>query len=226
MQHTHALDKRGFFSNPHSAAIRIWHWLTFLFISGSMVTVLFAATLFEKPSRPPAPKAVAAQVAPAVKPQPFDPSKLDPATRAAFQYEHKIWDAHRLIGFGVAFLLLSRIIIEVTRSKEGRLMARINDAVNIPVKDPEALKDKKHYLLVKRGYLLFYVLLIIMATSGMIMAYDHAAIFKTIIKPVREVHSIGQYFIYAYVLAHLVGVVRADLGKHRGMVSSMINGGA
>ncbi|MDE3212704.1 MAG: cytochrome b/b6 domain-containing protein, partial [Bacteroidota bacterium] len=74
--------------------------------------------------------------------------------------------------------------------------------------------------------LVFYVLLAVMATSGMIMAFDHAAIFKTIIRPVREIHSVGQYLIYTYVLAHLLGVIRADIGKHRGMVSSMIHGAA
>ena len=226
MQRSDSTQKHSFFSDPHSAALRIWHWLTFLFIAGSMITVLFAATIFSRPEGPPpAPKTSTGQVV-AAKPQPFDFSKLDPATRASFQLEHKVWDAHRLIGFGVAFLLLSRIVIEITTGKDQRLLGRIRAAVSSGVKDPEAMKEKKHYVLVKRGYLVFYVLLAVMATSGMIMAFDHAAIFKTIIRPVREIHSVGQYLIYTYVLAHLLGVIRADIGKHRGMVSSMIHGAA
>jgi cytochrome b len=39
------------------------------------------------------------------------------------------------------------------------------------------------------------------------------------------VHQTVQYFIYAFILIHLMGVIRADLGRHKGLVSGMIHGG-
>ncbi len=155
----------------------------------------------------------------------FDPSKLDPEEKAALTYSHKIWDAHKIIGFGLCFLLLSRVFIEASRKKEERLITRINTALNIPVSSKEEQQDKRHYLLVKRGYVIFYILFLIMAITGLIMAFDHADLFKNIIRPVRSVHSFVQYLLFAYILAHLIGVIRADLNKQKGIVSAMINGG-
>src|SRR5258708_4403126 len=42
--------------------------------------------------------------------------------------------------------------------------------------------------------------------------------------PIKDVHSIVQYLLYTYILVHLIGVVRADIGKYRGIVSGMIHG--
>ncbi len=33
-----------------------------------------------------------------------------------------------------------------------------------------------------------------------------------------------QYLIYAFIFFHLVGVITANIGKYKGMVSGMING--
>lgn len=223
----------AFFKLKYSTAIRIWHWLTFLFMTGSMVTVLFASTLFDvKPPKPPGNRAAPQTEQrsgetnePKGEEPRFDPSKLDPETRAAFTYRHKIWDVHKLIGFGLCFLLLSRVFIEVRRTKEERLITRINNAVNIPVNSNEARQDKRHYLFVKRGYLVFYGLLLLMALTGLIMAFEHTPFLEAVQRPARAVHQTLQYFFYAYVLVHLIGVIRADLTKQKGIVSAMINGG-
>jgi Ni,Fe-hydrogenase I cytochrome b subunit len=43
-------------------------------------------------------------------------------------------------------------------------------------------------------------------------------------KTILQIHSFLQYLIYSFILVHLVGVIRADLDKHRGIVSGMIHG--
>lgn len=220
MQQTSNPASGKFFRLRYATAIRIWHWLTFLLISGSLITVLLVATLF-KPDRKRPPET---EKKTSVE-QKFDPSKLDPQTKAAFFYANKIWDVHKLIGFGLCFLLLSRVAIEVSRKKEDRLLSSINRALAIPAGNSETLKDKKHYLLVKRGYLVFYFLIFLMAGTGLIMAFENAEILKSINRPAREIHSFVQYLIYAYILLHLIGVIRADLTKQKGIVSAMINGG-
>lgn len=226
-------NNTSFFSLRYPALIRIWHWLTFLFISAAMVTVLFASTVFDikrgpEPGKDKGQKTGLQQEPPKAKEgeQPrFDPSKFDPDTRAAFKYRNKIWDAHKIIGFGLCFLLLSRVVIEVSRKKEERLITRINNAVGIPTISNESRREKKHYLLVKSSYLFFYVLLLLMSATGLLMAFDHTPFLKPFVRPAHELHEIGQYLMYAYVLFHIAGVIRADLYKQRGIVSAMINGG-
>src|SRR4051794_13027858 len=133
---------RIFFKLKYSTAIRIWHWLTFLFMTASMVTVLFASTLFQHDERP-SDKAPQPETEQKGEEHRFDPSKLNPEQRAAFTYEHKVWDTHRIIGFGLCFLLLSRVLIEVRRRKEDRLITRINSALNIPVYNKNEQQDKR-----------------------------------------------------------------------------------
>lgn len=217
----------SFFKLQYSAAIRVWHWLTFLFITGSMVTVLFVSTLFEHnhPSTPPN-QAQGQSVQKQNEAPKFDPSKQSPEEKAAHMYADKIWDVHKIIGFGVCFLLLMRVVIEVLRNKEERLVTKINKAVSIKINNKEDAQNKRHYVLVKWGYVLFYVFIFIMATTGFILAFDHAAIFKNISRSAREIHGFVQYLIYAYILAHIVGVIRSDLGEQPGIVSAMINGGS
>ncbi len=217
--------KVSFFNLHYSAAIRIWHWLTFLLITASMVTVLFASTLFEHDEPRPVNNVQNQTVQKVNAEQKFDPSKQSPEEKAAHMYANKIWDVHKIIGFGLCFLLLMRVVIEVSRSKDERLITRINKALAIKVNSKEDEQNKRHYVLVKWGYVLFYVFIFIMATTGFILAFDHAAIFKNISRPAREIHGFVQYLIYAYILAHIVGVIRSDLGEQPGIVSAMINGG-
>lgn len=190
-----------------------------------MVTVLFASTLFEHHEPKPVNQTQEQTVQNENEEHKFDPSKQTPEERAAHTYADKIWNAHKIIGFGLCFLLVSRVFIEVTRNKEDRLITRINNAVAIKLSNKEEALDKRHYVLVKWGYVLFYIFLLIMTTTGFILAFDHVDIFKNISRPAREIHGFVQYLIYAYVLTHIAGVIRADITNQKGIVSAMINGG-
>jgi len=219
------ISKPSFFSLKYSTAIRIWHWLTFLFMTASIVTVLVASTLFEDEHEGPRDKVHQPPTEQKGQGHHFDPSKLSPEQRVTFTYRHQVWDVHKYIGFGLCFLLLSRVLIEATRNKEERLIKRIHKAVSIPVNGKDEQQDKKHFLLVKKAYLVFYILFFLMAITGLIMAFDHTAFLKPVVGSAHQIHSFVQYLIYAYILAHIVGVVRADMNKQKGMVSAMINGG-
>jgi len=41
---------------------------------------------------------------------------------------------------------------------------------------------------------------------------------------IKEVHGFIQYLLYAFILVHLAGVIMAENGKLRGIVSGMIHG--
>ena len=86
----------------------------------------------------------------------------------------------------------------------------------------EQADEKKHYLTVKWSYIIFYVLITVMALSGLVLAFEDVAFLRNIQRPVRTVHNFTQYLIYAFAILHVVGVVRADNSRYHGLVSGMI----
>jgi len=108
----------------------------------------------------------------------------------------------------------------VTISKEKKLAARIRAALSYPA---ETI-DRKHNLLVQYGYVIFYILFIVMSVTGLILAFEDVKWLDPLHQLVKSIHSIVQYGLYAYMVIHIIGVRRADLTKYRGIVSRMING--
>jgi cytochrome b561 len=208
----------GLFKNQkNSLAIRIWHWLVFLGFTASLVTVLLGSTLFKtKQNISTVMDEVAHKGGIVTKDQAF---------AVAHAYSDKIWDTHKIIGFVLCFLLLSRWIIESRQPKDEKLSERIRIALNFRPVIEKDIMERNHYVLVKRGYLIFYFLFLMMALTGLVMAFEDLEFLKPFRKTASSVHLFFQYGIYAYILLHIIGVVRADLGNNKGIVSGMISGG-
>jgi Ni/Fe-hydrogenase 1 B-type cytochrome subunit len=205
-----------FKNQKNSLAIRIWHWLIFVGFTASLVTVLFASTMFKtKPNINTVIEGVAHKGGVVTEEQ---------AWSVAHAYSDKLWDTHKIIGFVLCFLLLSRVIIELFQHTHEKLKFRIQTALNFHPKEEKDILDRNHYILVKRGYLVFYFLFLIMALTGLVLAFEDIEWLKPIHKTASSIHSFVQYGIYAYILVHLIGVVRADIYQTRGIVSGMING--
>lgn len=205
------------FNEPHSLSIRIWHWVTYLTMTASLVCVLLGSTLFKT-------KDNIAMVQEQLQEKGAVVTK-DQARTVAHEYSDKLWDWHKFIGYGLCFLLLSRFVIEMAEPTEEKLKIKIKRALGFAAITEDDKKEKRHYILVKRGYLLFYLSLLIMALTGLGLAFEDVPLLRDWHKGITKIHSIVQYFIYAYILLHLVGVIRADAGKHKGVVSGMIHGG-
>jgi len=205
------------FLQHHSASLRIWHWLTFLFIAGSIITVLINSTLLS----------------------PRDNIKLvqeqllrkgvtvtdDQAFAVSHEYEDKIWDVHKIIGYGLSFFLLARIVIEFTLSKEERMRSRLKKALILSKQKLENAAEYKHYIRVIQTYLLFFIFIFLMAITGLGMAFGRDLGFNREIHGVlKNIHAFIQYVMYAFIVIHLAGVIIAENGKIKGIVSGMING--
>ena len=205
-----------FSKQKNSPAIRIWHWVTFLGFTASLVTVLLGSTLFKTRNN-------ISTVTDEVAAKGGSVSK-DQAWSVAHAFSDKLWDTHKIIGFVLCFLLLSRVIIEVLQKKDEKISVRIRKALNFHPLNENAIRERNHYLLVKRGYLVFYGLFFCMGLTGLILAFEDVEFLKPLHKTAGNLHSFFQWGIYAYILLHLVGVVRADLRKNKGIVSGMIHG--
>jgi len=201
------------FKERHSLAIRIWHWATFLVITASLVTVLFGSTVFTMKGNISMVQEQVQRKGGVVSPE--------QARAVAHEYSDKMWMLHKYIGFCLCFLLLCRIVIEAVHSKDEKLAAKMRKALLLP----NGSSDRSHYLLVKRGYLFFYCIFLLMGLTGLGLAFEDVPFLRSIHKPLIQVHSFVQYLMYFYILSHLVGVIRADVTDNKGIVSGMINGG-
>ena len=207
-----ANNEHIFFRTAKPAIIRLWHWLTFLFFTATIATVIFASTLFKTSTN-----------VSMVQQQVHEKGGIvtkEQARNVAHEYSDKLWMLHKYIGFGLSFLIFSRIIIEVIMSKEKKLATKIRSALGYPA----GTAEKKHFLFVQYSYVVFYILFITMASTGLILAFEDVEWLKPVHHIAEETHSVVQWGLYTFFILHIAGVIRADLTKYNGIISRMING--
>ncbi|HVU99531.1 MAG TPA: cytochrome b/b6 domain-containing protein [Puia sp.] len=200
----------------HSAAIRIWHWSFFLILTASLATVGLASTLFRTRNNIASVQTQLQKKGVAVNP--------DQARAVAHEFNDKLWGLHTWLGYILCFFVVVRIVIEWTQPSAERLGRRLKAALTFKPSSPQERGEQQHYLLVKRSYLVFYAAIAVMALTGLVLAFENVTLFKEWRAPVKQLHAFVQYVIYGYVLLHLAGVIRADIGQFPGIVSGMING--
>ena len=216
-QNISSSSETSIFIQSHSAPLRIWHWLTFLFITGSVVTVLLVSTLFSQRDNI---KLVQDQLQ--GKGVTVTEDQAFAVTR---EYEDKLWGVHKLIGYGLAILLLGRIIIESTQPEEEKILNRLKKAKQLRAKNDANKADYTHYMRVKLSYSLFFLLLFCMVLTGLGMAFGRDLGFsRQVIGGLKNIHAFIQYLMYAFIVIHLAGVIIAENGRIKGLVSGMING--
>jgi len=202
----------AYFKEPKHVLIRIWHWLAFLLFIVSVTTVVFNRTLFR-------PKDNVSMVQEMVQ-EKGGTITADQAKNVAHEYGDKLWNLHKYVGFGLVFLMLWRIVAEFVIDKNKKLFTRINNAN----KQVDTTLEKKHYLAVQFGYVLFFAMFFIMATTGLVLAFEDAEFLKPIHKAAKNIHSFVQWGMYGYMVLHIAGAIIADCTNYNGIVSRMING--
>lgn len=214
---TSSNSESSLFLQPHSAQLRIWHWLVFLFLTASIVTVLFNSTLLSPRENIKLVQDQLSKKGVAVTDE--------QAFAVSHEYEDKMWEVHKLIGYGLAFLLLARVVIEFTQPEEEKMRNRLKKATVLYKENDENKLEYRHYLMVKRSYMLFFVLLLLMSLTGLGLAFGRDFGFsREIHNGLKNIHSFLQYLMYAFIIIHLAGVIIAENGKIKGIVSGMIHG--
>jgi len=204
------------FNENHSLAIRIWHWVTGLTIIFTIVLVIMGTFMFKTRANIPMVQEQLESKGVTVT--------NDQARAVTHEYSDKIWMLHKYVGYGLCFLLLCRIVLEATQPGEEKIKTKIKNALTFQAKTDSEKEDRKIYLLAKRGYLLFYLVFLVMGLSGLVLAFEDVKFLDPIHKIMGDVHEIAQYGVYVYILAHLIGVVREEIGKYPGITSSMVHG--
>lgn len=202
----------------YSPSLRLWHWANTIVISGSLITVLINSTITDR-------QPTSALITDELKKAGATVTN-DQAGAAAHALEDKVWDVHIYFGYCLAALLLFRLALEFFQVADQKFIRRIKGTwhqFQITKKNRQAAR---HELVVKAIYAVFYILLIIMAVTGLSLAFKHElGIPRSLSHNIQDIHGFCMYLILAFIAVHLAGVFLAERKNSKGIVSDMINGG-
>ncbi|MFF5380877.1 cytochrome b/b6 domain-containing protein [Pedobacter suwonensis] len=208
------MNRKG---KKYASSTRFWHWVNFIMISGSLLTVLINATLLDRSQRS------------FVKNELVNAGALvsdEQAGAVTHGLEDQVWDIHIYFGYALAALFLFRLIAEFFMPPSQKLLPKLGKAYRayfILKKEREAAR---HELVVKGLYIIFYLLLLIMVVTGLLLAFeDYTGIPQNINHSIKEFHGFCMYLILGFIVLHLAGVFLAEGKDGKGIVSDMINGG-
>ncbi|WP_139924530.1 cytochrome b/b6 domain-containing protein [Hymenobacter sp. DG01] len=196
----------------NSLGLRIWHWTNSALVSAQLLTILFLSVIVKtKTLAPEFSKALAE------KGVQMSPTDLRGLSRIV---SHRIWDWHIWLGLALAVVLAYRVLVSFrqrggqrTAAKLARLKARTAQG------DPTVGLG----VWVRYSYRAFYLVLAVMVVTGLILVFEDY--FRSIEHTAKEIHNASMYLVIAFVVAHILGVFRAEVTHEPGITSDMIHGG-
>ena len=201
----------------YTSALRFWHWLNLLVILGSLTTVALNDNTFDGQKNTAFIQQQLQQAGATI---------TEDQARAVSRGERdKIWEIHIYCGYTLAALFLFRLALEFFQVTDQKLIRKIKAAYNRYFVIKQDRKLARHELFVKSLYALFYLMLFIMAVTGLCMAFEDDVPALKNMHFIREIHEFTMYLIIGFIIVHLAGVYLAEHRESKGIVSDMINGG-
>lgn len=201
----------------NSAPLRLWHWLNALVITGSLLTVLINSTILKARKNAVFLKDKLQEAGATVTEQ--------QARSAAHELSDKIWALHTYFGYGLAALILFRLILEFFQVADQKLLRKLKTAYRKYYIIKQERELAKHEFWVKTLYSVFYLMIIIMVCTGLCLAFEDDVPWLKSIHAFRQIHAFTMYLILAFVVVHIAGVYLAERRDSPGITSDMINGG-
>lgn len=72
----------------------------------------------------------------------------------------------------------------------------------------------------KWTYIIFYVFVMVSLVTGLIIELGP----KELKKPMEEIHVLGIYYLIAFIVIHLAGVLIAEFTNEKGIISKIVSG--
>ncbi len=206
------------FKKYQPLSLRLWHWLNALLILGLLATVLIRKTFLSWRTNSVVIqeklKAAGTEITP------------DFAKEIAVAIRNPLWDWHIYLGYGLAALIVGRFLIAVFVEKTPIGASLWNKIVGIRALSPEEKPEATHHVLVKLGYLLFYVMTFFMVVTGLTLTFkSDLGLSKELATTIKENHELAMWFFVGFTGLHVLGVVIAENRKDRGIISDMVHGG-
>lgn len=194
----------------YPAALRLWHWLSVLVVTGVVATAFLPGTFLNISMTGGQARAVLAS------------QQVQISEEQSFAIGRALadnaWLVHRCLGYGLVALFVFRLVLEATGRSGRRLFPPVRRAASGAIPPPSRL--------VRCIYLLFYLVLAAAVVTGICLSlvarYPELKYYRSI----RILHEMTMYFILIFTPVHLIGVFRAERkGQTKGIISGMINGG-
>jgi cytochrome b561 len=125
----------------------------------------------------------------------------------AKQIRKPMWNWHINLGY----VLLGLFSIRFTLPLFGEMKFQSPFAKNLTTKQR----------LQKWTYILFYICVVGSLITGLLIEWGP----KEWKKPVEEIHMLGIYYLVAFIVLHLAGILIAESTNQKGIVSRIIGGG-
>lgn len=203
----------------HSRNIRLWHWLNLIIISGSLITVLINSTVLDVRSN-------TSFVKDEVQKSGLTMSDLQ-AKSAIHALDDKVWSVHIIFGYILAALLVYRLISELLQRSDQKFLRKLKIAYKSSSNLSASKNMVTHERFVKSLYALFYLLLCIMAITGLTLAFkDNLHLSRSVSGGIKNFHGFCMYPIIGFIVIHIAGVILAESKDEKGIVSDMIHGGS
>ncbi len=124
----------------------------------------------------------------------------------AKQIRKPMWQWHIYIGYVLVGLFCLRFMLPLFG--EMRIQNPLNKKLNT--------KEKFQ----KWIYILFYVCVVISLFTGLVIELGP----KNLKEPFEEIHILSIYYLVAYIVIHLTGVLIAEFTDQKGIISKVISG--
>lgn len=201
-----------------SVSLRLWHWLNAIVITGSLLTVLLNSTLFDT-------KTNASFIVQNLQDSGVKITSAQ-SKSVAHALSDQVWEIHTYFGYVLSALLLFRLLLEFFQLADQKFISKIKTAYHKYYIIKQERELAGHELAVKTLYAVFYILIMLMAITGLYLAFEDHVFFLKKIHAIKEVHGFTMYLIIAFIVVHVAGVLLAERKDSPGIVSDMINGGA
>ena len=200
-------------------SLRLWHWSNSLVILGLLGTVLLRKTflswrtnsiLIEEKLR-----AAGTSITPEL------------SKEIAVAIRNPLWDWHIYLGYILCTLLLVRILVALFIERRCPGISSVTNLFKIKTIPIQARSQALHFIFVKLGYALFYLVTMLMVVTGVLMVFKtEVGLSKDFFGSIKSIHEFMMWFFVAFVAGHISGVVIAENRANRGIVSDMIHGGS
>ncbi|WP_159022635.1 cytochrome b/b6 domain-containing protein [Formosa sp. L2A11] len=117
-----------------------------------------------------------------------------------------MWDWHIYIGYVLVGLFSIRFILPAFGTMK--------------IQNPFGKNLSTKMKLQKWTYLIFYVCVIVSLITGLIIEFGP----KEFKKPMEEIHVLGIYYLIAFIVIHLAGVLIAEFKDQKGIISRIVSG--
>lgn len=202
------------FGERQSRAIRLWHWLTVIAVGLLLLTIFVSKTYLNGQHTGQTIHDTLAKLGIQLT--------RDQVNQTVGALRESIWTSHIYFGYGLTALFAFRLVIEIV---QGKLVKSVRSGFSF-LKIKEERKNVVHYMIVKAIYIVFYGILATIVGTGLWMTYyrDGNLVSREQFHDIKEIHETCFNLMLVFIFLHIVGIIRAERGKHKNIVSGMIHG--